>query len=93
MMRTSSLTVHFQTFRIKLRDYRSYNNPPILHRKETLLAPYHPSYEKFARLTRIEQEKGLYQHASRIGTRDGWNEVLAAKGVYHKGHRLLCVSN
>jgi DNA phosphorothioation-associated putative methyltransferase len=85
----SSLTVHLQTFRVKTLDFRSHNNPPILHRKETFLAPDHPSREKFARLTRIEEQKGLYEDTSRIGTRDGWNEVLAAKGLHLKGHRLL----
>ena len=85
----SSLTVHFQTFRIKSRDYRSYQNPPILHRKETFLSREHPSFEKFARLTRIEEEKGLYEDPSRIGTRDGWNQALAARKLYFKGHRLL----
>lgn len=39
---THSLTVHFQTFRVKSRNYRTYRNPPILHRKETFLHPQHP---------------------------------------------------
>lgn len=84
-----SLTVHFQTFRVKYRDYRSYRNPPILHRKETFLAPDHPLHSKFARLTRIEEQKGLYDETSRIGTRESWENALAAKGLYLKGHRLL----
>ena len=61
----SSLTVHFQTFRVKSRDYRSYQNPPILHRKETFLAPDHPSFEKFARsLAGLKTEKSDAQAAS-----------------------------
>lgn len=84
-----SMTVHFQTFRVKYRDYSKYRNPPILHRKETFLAPDHPLYAKFARLTRIEEQKGLYEDTSRIGTRDGWNDVLADKELTFKGHRLV----
>lgn len=85
----SSYTVHLQTFRAKLREYKSRRNPPILHRKEAFLASDHPLFAKFARLSRLEQEKGLYEDTSRIGTREGWQEVLNAKGYYLKGHRLL----
>lgn len=85
----SSLTVHLQTFRVRYRDFQSRANPPILHRKELFVAPDHPLHAKFARLTRIEEQKGLYEDTSRIGTRDGWNEALAQRGLYLKGHRLL----
>lgn len=84
-----AVTVHLQTFRVKSRRYTDSQNPPILHRKETFLTPDHPLYAKFARLTRIEESKGLYEDTSRIGARDGWNEVLSAKGLTFKGHRLL----
>jgi len=85
----SSLTLHLQTFRVKSHDYRARRNPPVLHRKELFVGQDHALYPKFARLTRIEEGKGLFEDTSRIGTRDGWEEVLAAKGVYLKGHRLL----
>jgi DNA phosphorothioation-associated putative methyltransferase len=85
----SSLTVQLQTFRVKYNEFQSRPNPPILHRKELFLTPDHPLHSKFARLTRIEEQKGLYEDASRIGTRDGWNATLARKGLYLKGHRLL----
>ena len=84
-----SVTVHLQTFRVKYRNYQHHKNPPILHRKETFLSDHHPLYEKFSRLTRIEESKGLYEETSTIGTRDGWNQVLNAKGLYYRGHRLL----
>lgn len=85
----SSLTVHLQTFRVKYSEFQSRTNPPILHRKELFLAPDHPLQAKFTRLTRIEVQKGLYEDTTRIGTRDGWNEALARKGLYLRGHRLL----
>lgn len=85
----SSVTVHLQTFRVRSRDFRTYSNPPILHRKETFLPTDHPLHEKFARLTRLEEQKGLYEDTSRIGTRDGWNAALAAKGLSLKGHRIV----
>jgi DNA phosphorothioation-associated putative methyltransferase len=85
----ASVTVHFQTFRVRFHDYRDRRNPPILHRKETFLPPDHPLYAKFARLTRIEETKGLYDDPPRIGTRDGWNAALAEKGLHLRGHRLV----
>lgn len=84
-----SVTVHLQTFREKYRDFRASANPPILHRKETFLAPDHPLHSKFARLTRIEEQKGLYADTSIIGTREGWRAVLAERSLQFKGHRLV----
>lgn len=84
-----SLSIHLQTFRVRTRDYRSSPNSPILHRKELFVASDYPGREKFARLTRIEESKGLYEDTSRIGLREGWNGLLSQKGFYLKGHRLL----
>jgi len=49
----------------------------------------HPLRAEFARLTRLEEAKGLYADTSRIGTRDGWEAILAAKGLTFRGHRLV----
>ena len=85
----SALSIHLQTFRVRTRDYRSSFNRPILHRKELFVAPHYPWRNKFARLTRIEESKGLYVDTSLIGFENGWNEVLARNRLYLKGHRLL----
>lgn len=85
----SSVTVHLQTFRVKHRDFRTYKNPPILHRKELFVQKDHPLYSKFERLTRIEEQKGLYEAPETIGTRDGWKAALRAKGLAFRGHRLV----
>ena len=82
-------TVHLQTFRIRERDYRRSKNPPILHRKELFLRPDHPQSAKFARLTRIEESKGLFADSSRIGTRSGWEQRLLDCGLALKGHRIV----
>ena len=65
------------------------DNPPILHRKEAFLAPDHPLFAKFARLTRQEEQHGLYAETATIGTRDGWQARLAAAGLRLRGHRLV----
>ena len=84
-----SLTVHLQTFRLRERDYRSSRNPPVLHRKETFITPNHPLHAKFARLTRLEEAKGLFEDTTRIGTREGWNQRLRDKQVMLRGHRVV----
>ena len=84
-----SLTVHLQTFRLRERDYRASNNPPILHRKETFVLPDHPLRAKFARLTQQEESKGLFEETSRIGTRHGWEQRLIEGGFALKGHRIV----
>ena len=84
-----SMTVHLQTFRLHERDYRSSRNPPVLHRKETFITSDHPLHAKFARLTRLEEAKGLFEDTTRIGTRDGWNQRLRDKQVMLRGHRVV----
>ena len=86
---TASMTVHLQTFRVRERAYTTSRNPPILHRKETFVASDHPLQAKFARLTRQEEAKGLYEAPTHIGTRRGWEELLSTKGLSLRGHRLI----
>lgn len=86
-----SLTVHLQTFRVKTRRFSTSNNRPILHRKELFVTTDYPLHSKFARLTRIEESKGLYEDTSRIGMQEAWNETLLQKGLYLRGHRLLSI--
>lgn len=85
----ASMTVHLQTFRVRERDYTTSRNPPILHRKETFVASDNPLQVKFARLTRQEEAKGLYEAPTHIGTRRGWEELLSTKGLSLRGHRLI----
>jgi DNA phosphorothioation-associated putative methyltransferase len=84
-----SLSVHLQTFRVRTRDYSDFRNPPILHRKETFLPAEHPLRAKFARLTALEEAKGLFDEGNRIGTRIQWEQILAGKGLALRGHRLI----
>ena len=47
-------------------DYRERANPPILHRKETLLRPDDPRRPAFAALTRLAEEHKLFAEPHRI---------------------------
>ena len=84
-----SLVVALDTFKIRFRDYREAANPPILHRKETFIGEDHPLFERFAKLTRQEERRGLYEYSRAIGTRQGWQEALAEKGLQIRGHRVI----
>jgi len=84
-----SIRVNLRSRQIDSTDYTGSANPPVLHRKETFLAPDHPLYAKFARLTAQEEKHGLLDEPSGIGTRDGWAKRLAERGFVLKGHKLV----
>ena len=61
--------------------------PPILHRKELLLALDDPDRAAFAALTRDAEEAGLFRGSTTIGTLDG--EALLKQGGLVQAHRLV----
>ena len=73
--------MHLQTFRVRERSYHDQANPPVLHRKEEFVGSTHPLKDKFARLTRLEEAKGLFKDPASIGTRDGWARALGERGL------------
>ena len=88
----ASLLINLQTFDTRFSDFRDSSNPPILHRKETLLDPGHSLYQKFARLTAQEEQADLLGVPG-IGRRNEWNRLLEEEGWRLAGHRLLKVRN
>lgn len=85
----TTLSVHLQAFSIHQRSFQTTINPPILHRKEDLVAEDYPLRERFQRLTKQEERHGLFEDPSTIGTSDGWRAALTARGVTIRGHRLF----
>ena len=85
----NATTVRLDTLRVYRRRYAASGNPPILHRKELLVAPDYPGREKFARLTKQEEDWALYANPSEIGTRESWNAAVARTGLRYRGHRLV----
>jgi DNA phosphorothioation-associated putative methyltransferase len=73
---------------VTFRDFRGSSNPPILHRKETFVGPEYSGRARFERLTRREEEAGLFDDPASIGTRDGWTVVLDKRGLIVRGHQL-----
>ncbi len=82
-----SMRVYLPKAAYQFRDYRRSENPPILHRKETLVGKDYPGRDKFERLTRQEEKAGLLVRPS--GFRSDWEAQLAAAGRHIAGHRLL----
>ena len=84
-----SLVVSLREREMSSRVYAESPNPPILHRKETLLAADDERRPKFEKLTKQEERRGLYEDSTRIGRKEGWEEVLQEKGAKLSGHRLV----
>jgi hypothetical protein len=81
--------LNLRSRQIECYDYSHSDNAPVLHRKETFLAPDDERLGKFARPTAQEERYGLLAETSSIGTRDGWARRLAEREFCLKGHRLV----
>ena len=88
-----SLQVDLKTKEIGDRDYRNTENPFVLHRKETFVAPDYPHYAEFAELTQQQDALGLLANSREIGTRFGWQQRLRSHQIELHGHRLACPLN
>jgi len=86
-----SMRLKLSNVDVKYLNFRDSPNPPILHRKETFLPPDDPRRERFSRLTKQEEDHGLYKTPNAIGTRVGWQTILEQCGVTVKGHRVVRV--
>ena len=71
-----------------IRDYSDSSNPPILHRKDTLVLPDYPSFEEWRALTEKEEKLGLLSQDG-IGHQQQWEEALSRLGLTVVGHKLL----
>lgn len=74
--------------KLEYRDYKTRENPPILHRKELFIHSGHALFETFSQLSRAEEEAGLLGH-NHIGTVEGWQKLLAEKALRIDGHALV----
>lgn len=89
----SSWKVRLDTGHVVYRTYEQSLNPPILHRKELLLAKDHPRHGEFAALTQAAEEAGLFLDPTRIGFKQQWEDALLRAAVTVSGHELVPVAN
>ena len=82
-----SAVVRLDTMVATFHDFSQRDNPPILHRKEAFVPEDYPRRDRFARLTRQEEKRGLLSREE-IGTLGGWQQLLEAEGLTVAGHVL-----
>ncbi len=85
----TSMQVDLRDLHVHYQDYDPGHNPPLLHQKDLLVTPDYPLYEKFAKLSRQEENWGLLDNLRRIGDRRGWLNCLEAHCAELEGHRVM----
>jgi DNA phosphorothioation-associated putative methyltransferase len=82
-----SVRVYLPKAAWEVRDYHATSNPPILHRKDALVAESYPKFKMFRALTEEEERLGLLSHHD-IGFRTGWDALLASRRLVIDGHTI-----
>ena len=85
----NSYSIDLQILAYKKIQYKRSNNPPILHRKETLLAPEDPKIPIFKKLTEQAENERLFDNKRKIGFKNAWEQILKDKGLYIDGHAII----
>ncbi len=76
-----------------LRSYTGSLNPPILHRKELMVAPGHPGRETWTALTASAEALGLFDDTTPIGFALNWQRLVQRKGYQLVGGALMPLGN
>ena len=85
----TSYVLDLQRGTVKVVDYSKSDNPPILHRKETLVLADYPHRELFEQITKEGEAIGLYENTRRIGFKQNWHKLIASKGYVLGGDGRL----
>ncbi|WP_293058768.1 DNA phosphorothioation-associated putative methyltransferase [Okeania sp. SIO2B3] len=88
-----SMHIDLRDLSVSYQSYTNEYNPPILHRKDALVTPDYPDYEKFAKLTQQEEDRGLLNNFKNIQNRIGWLKCLEENCTEIKGHRVYWQTN
>ncbi|MFA0241004.1 MULTISPECIES: DNA phosphorothioation-associated putative methyltransferase [Vibrio] len=88
-----SLNVDLSKLSHKITGYRESENPPILHRKETMVLPTSEYYEHFVSLTQEGENAGLYENSRLIGFKRSWENLIARNGYELVDGRLFRCSS
>jgi DNA phosphorothioation-associated putative methyltransferase len=84
-----SVTVNLEKLGHKTTDYSNYDNPPILHRKETMITQGHPNYDEFCLITQEGEQAGLYENSRHIGFKASWEAIINSHGYELVDGRLF----
>ncbi|MDO6610513.1 DNA phosphorothioation-associated putative methyltransferase [Shewanella sp. 1_MG-2023] len=86
---TQSLTIDLVKLSHRITKYEESDNPPILHRKETMLPTRHEAYENFVHITQEGENAGLYANTRMIGFKQSWERIIAQHGYELVDGRLF----
>lgn len=89
----SSWRVFLEDRKTSYRTYKDSLNPPILHRKELLIAPDHFRRNEYVELTTQAEQIGLFKDTSSIGFKNQWEEKIRRAGFCLVGHQLQPLGN
>ena len=89
----SYLLVDLDTSTVRYRDLSGSENPPLLHRKELLLAADHLCSKNFSEITSLAEEIGLFKEPSRIGLKLSWDKLVKSHGYVVEGNTLVPLGN
>lgn len=78
----ASFTIDLQRLALRKAEYNKTDNPPILHRKETFVAPDYPKFELFTKITKEAEDIGLFENIRTIGFKKNWERLIDSKGYY-----------
>lgn len=84
-----SVTVDLAKLKHTVTRYEEHDNPPILHRKETMLTPDHPMAEQCRQITEEGELAGLYEQPRMIGFKQSWLRLIARHGYALVDGRLF----
>ena len=84
----TSVQIDLRNLHVSYRDYSEETNPPILHRKDSLVTPEYPHYDKFAKLTELEEKWGLLDDLYAIKNRQSWLQFLDANCAEIRNNRV-----
>ncbi|CAH7404888.1 conserved hypothetical protein [Vibrio chagasii] len=84
-----SLNVDLSKLSHKTMSYEGSDNPPILHRKETMILPGSEYFEHFTSLTQEGENAGLYENSRLIGFKRSWENLIARHGYELVDGRLF----
>ena len=82
------MTIDLRDLHVTYQDYDQEDDPPILHQIDALVTSDYPQYEKFAKLTRQEEDRGLLDNWHSISHVSGWKKCLKENCTVIDGYRL-----
>ena len=85
----TTMEIDLHNFAVLYNDLSQDNNPPVLHRKDRLVAQDYPHYAKFYDLIAAEEKLGLLNNNHEIRRLKGWLNCLQNKQVTIKEHQII----